>query len=44
MRQKCKRKIAVAASEVPAGVQAIPVLLTVGGIALYQRKKKAAQN
>lgn len=30
--------------EVPAGVQVIPVLLAVGGMALYQRKKKAAQN
>lgn len=28
--------------EMPAGVQAIPVLLAVGGMALYQRKKKAA--
>lgn len=28
--------------EVPAGVQAIPVLLAVGGMALYQRKKKAS--
>ncbi|MGC4043419.1 MAG: choice-of-anchor R domain-containing protein [Armatimonas sp.] len=28
--------------EVPAGVQAIPVLLAVGGMALYQRKKKSA--
>lgn len=27
--------------EMPAGVQAIPVLLAVGGMALYQRKKKA---
>lgn len=30
--------------EMPAGVQAIPVLLAVGGMVLYQRKKKAAQN
>ncbi len=28
--------------EVPAGVQAIPVLLAVGGMALYQRRKKNA--
>ncbi|MGC4044298.1 MAG: hypothetical protein QM758_10915 [Armatimonas sp.] len=28
--------------ELPAGVQAIPVLLAVGGMALYQRKKKSA--
>lgn len=30
--------------EMPAGVQAIPMLLAVGGMALYQRKKKAAQS
>ena len=30
--------------EMPAGVQAIPVLLAVGGMVLYQRKKKAASN
>lgn len=29
--------------EMPAGVQAIPVLLAVGGMALYQRKKKATR-
>ncbi len=28
--------------EMPAGVQAIPVLLAVGGMALYQRRKKNA--
>ncbi|MGC4046459.1 MAG: hypothetical protein QM758_21925 [Armatimonas sp.] len=28
--------------EVPAGVQAVPILLAVGGMALYQRKKKRA--
>lgn len=28
--------------EVPAGVQAVPVLLAVGGMALYQRRKKNA--
>lgn len=30
--------------ELPSGVQAIPVLLAVGGMALYQRKKKAPSN
>ncbi|MGC4043542.1 MAG: hypothetical protein QM758_07025 [Armatimonas sp.] len=30
--------------EMPAGVQAIPVLLAVGAMALYQRKKKAAHS